>query len=73
MELKRLPTEGLIRRTLDRLRNQGIGCHYGRWLIPGRPRVILLDYRARDIRTWTTTNISSGKITAYQQSPAMVK
>ena len=27
--------------------SQGIACHYGRWLIPGRPRVILLDYRAR--------------------------
>ncbi|CAN5583587.1 glycogen/starch synthase [soil metagenome] len=29
------------------LRNQGIPVHYGRWLVPGRPRVILLDYRAR--------------------------
>ena len=25
----------------------GIPCHFGRWLIPGRPRVILIDYRAR--------------------------
>src|SRR5262249_43228537 len=25
----------------------GIGCHYGHWLIPSRPRVILLDYRGR--------------------------
>src|SRR5690606_13723630 len=31
----------------DKLRDQGIPCHYGRWLVEGRPRVILLDYRAR--------------------------
>ena len=29
------------------LRNQGTPVHYGRWLVPGRPRVILLDYRSR--------------------------
>ncbi|MDB5325078.1 MAG: putative glycogen synthase, partial [Phycisphaerales bacterium] len=45
-EFEELPTEGLIRETLDALRGQGIPCHYGRWLVPGRPRVILLDYRA---------------------------
>ncbi len=47
VEFEEQPTDGIIRRTLDRLRGQGIGCHYGRWLIPGRPRVILLDYRGR--------------------------
>jgi len=47
VEFEEQPTEGLIRKTLDQLRGLGIGCHYGRWLIPGRPRVILLDYRAR--------------------------
>jgi glycogen(starch) synthase len=47
LEFEEQPTEGVIRKTLDRLRNMGIGCHYGRWLIPGRPRVILLDYRGR--------------------------
>jgi glycogen(starch) synthase len=47
VEFEELPTEGIIRQTLDRLRAQGIPCHYGRWLISGRPRVILLDYRAR--------------------------
>ena len=26
---------------------RGLPAHYGRWLIPGRPRVILLDYRGR--------------------------
>jgi glycogen synthase len=47
VEFEEQPTEGLIRETLDRLRGQGIPCHYGRWLVPGRPRVILLDYRSR--------------------------
>jgi glycogen(starch) synthase len=47
VEFEEHPTEGYIRQTLDRLRAQGVVCHYGRWLIQGRPRVILLDYRAR--------------------------
>ncbi|WP_428937039.1 glycosyltransferase [Fontivita pretiosa] len=47
VEFEELPTEGLIRDTLDRLRSAGVPCHHGRWLISGRPRVILLDYRAR--------------------------
>lgn len=47
VEFEEMPTEGYIRATLDRLRAQGIACHFGRWLVPGRPRVILLDYRAR--------------------------
>ncbi len=47
VEFEEAPTEGVIRTTLDKLRDQGIACHYGRWLVTGRPRVILLDYRAR--------------------------
>jgi glycogen synthase len=46
-EFEEQATDGFIRKTLDRLREQGIGCHFGRWLAPGRPRVILLDYRGR--------------------------
>lgn len=39
---------GLIRQTIDKLREEsGITAHYGRWLVPGRPAVILLDYRPR--------------------------
>jgi glycogen(starch) synthase len=47
VDFEERPTEGIIRQALDKLRAAGIPCHYGRWLIPGRPRVILLDYRAR--------------------------
>lgn len=47
LEFEERPTEGVIREALDRLRHRGINCHYGRWLIAGRPRVILLDFRSR--------------------------
>lgn len=66
VEFEEQPTEGIIRLALDRLRDQGISCHYGRWLIPGRPRVILLDHRARFNRLgedkyflWTDHGIST--------------
>jgi glycogen synthase len=35
---------GWTGRAIDRLREQGLIVHYGRWLIPGRPRVMLLEY-----------------------------
>lgn len=47
LEFEERPTEGFIRQALDRLRDAGMPCHFGRWLVPGRPNVILLDYRAR--------------------------
>ena len=47
VEFEETPTDGVIRLALDKLRATGVPCHFGRWLIPGRPRVILLDYRAR--------------------------
>ncbi len=47
VEFEERPTEGFIREALDRLRDAGMPCHFGRWLIAGRPNVILLDYRAR--------------------------
>jgi glycogen(starch) synthase len=47
LEFEERPSEGFIREALDKLRDAGIPCHFGRWLIPGRPQVILIDYRAR--------------------------
>ncbi|MFI5380907.1 MAG: glycosyltransferase [Tepidisphaerales bacterium] len=47
VEFEERPTDGWIRTTLDRLREAGMPCHFGQWLIPGRPKAILLDYRAR--------------------------
>lgn len=40
----RTPT-GWIARVIDQLAGEGLGVHHGRWLIPGRPRVLLLDHR----------------------------
>jgi glycogen(starch) synthase len=37
---------GAIAEALQRLREGGVPCHFGRWMIAGRPQVILLDYRA---------------------------
>jgi len=47
IEFEERPTEGFIRQTLDKLRESGMPCHYGNWLVAGRPKVILLDHRAR--------------------------
>jgi glycogen(starch) synthase len=46
LEFEEQPMYGSIRDTIQRLRDGGMNCYFGRWLIPGRPRVILLDYRS---------------------------
>lgn len=35
-----------VQRAIQELHRRGIGAHSGRWLVSGRPSVILLDYRA---------------------------
>jgi glycogen synthase len=47
VEFEEQPTYGAIRETLQRLRDAGLTCYFGRWLIRGRPRVILIDYRSQ--------------------------
>ena len=47
LEFEEQPTYGSIRETLAKLKDVGITCYFGRWLIAGRPRVILIDYRDR--------------------------
>jgi glycogen(starch) synthase len=32
---------------LEHLNTIGIPCHFGRWLVPGKPAVILIDFKAR--------------------------
>jgi glycogen(starch) synthase len=36
-----------IKEALNALDNRGIKCHYGHWLVDGRPSVILVDYSKR--------------------------
>ena len=46
-EFDEQPADGLYRDCIDGLAQAGIPAKFGRWLIPGRPQVILVDYRAR--------------------------
>jgi glycogen(starch) synthase len=47
VEFEEQTPDPLIRETLDRLRQIGVVARYGRWLVEGRPRTILLDHRSR--------------------------
>lgn len=38
------PMTGAIGQAVKQLREQGIYAHYGRWLVTGRPHVVLMDY-----------------------------
>lgn len=40
---ERRPT-GWMARVLDRLATEGLKVHHGRWLIPGRPKVLLIEH-----------------------------
>lgn len=63
-EFEPLEPNGVIGEVLAALRAEGVKCHYGRWLITGYPRVILLDYLASydqltglKYRVWLDHNI----------------
>ncbi len=47
VEFEPCPAPEPIATALDRLARAGQPAHFGRWLVPGRPHVILLDFRAR--------------------------
>ncbi len=61
-EFDERPAEGLYRDCIEGLAQAGIPAKFGRWLIPGRPQVILIDYRARYARS-TRTSTPSGPTT----------
>jgi glycogen(starch) synthase len=46
-EFDEQPATGVYRDAIEGLAQAGIPAKFGRWLIPGRPQVILIDYRAR--------------------------
>lgn len=37
--------DGFLKQAIERLGRQGIHVHYGRWLIKGKPQVLLLDFQ----------------------------
>jgi glycogen(starch) synthase len=47
VEFEEQPTYGSVRDTIQKMKDAGIPCYFGRWLVAGRPRVILIDYRAK--------------------------
>lgn len=44
IEFEETPATGDLGQALELLREQGIGAHFGRWLVTGRPHVVLLDF-----------------------------
>ncbi len=51
IEFEETQPDPLIEQVLAALAEEGIECHHGRWLIEGRPQVILIDYRPRLARS----------------------
>ena len=46
-EFDETPPDGVFRDIIEAARRHGVIARHGRWLVPGRPRTILLDHRAR--------------------------
>ena len=66
VEFEPAPLVGAVGRAVERLRDMGYGAHYGRWLVSGRPHVVLLDIESvRGIvddvkyRVWADHGIAS--------------
>jgi glycogen(starch) synthase len=45
LEFEKLRTSGWMGNTVARLAEQGLVAHHGRWLVSGRPRVVLLEHQ----------------------------
>jgi glycogen synthase len=50
LELEATPRTGFIGELADQLEARGIPVHHGRWLIPGKPRVLLLSHAVSGAR-----------------------
>jgi glycogen(starch) synthase len=44
LEFEPAPAPGWLGRVVDTLQSEGINVRYGRWLIPAKPRVMLIDF-----------------------------
>jgi glycogen(starch) synthase len=44
VEFEAAPLVGAMGQAVKQLRDAGIWAHFGRWLVPGRPHVVLIDY-----------------------------
>lgn len=46
VEFEPAPLDGVVGRAVDEIRKSGVEIHTGRWLVTGRPRVILINVRS---------------------------
>jgi glycogen synthase len=44
VEFEELAAEGWLGEALNELRESGVVVHHGRWMVPGRPRVLLIEH-----------------------------
>jgi glycogen(starch) synthase len=44
VEFEELPASGWLLAALEELRGAGLHVHHGRWMVPGRPRVLLIEH-----------------------------
>lgn len=44
IEFEPAPLSGAVGQAVKHLQDEGIGAHYGRWLVMGKPHVVLLNY-----------------------------
>ena len=49
IEFEETSADEPVRSTLRELKHAGISCYFGRWLVPGKPKVLLLDHRIRHV------------------------
>ncbi len=47
IEFEETSADEPVRSTLRELKRAGISCYFGRWLVPGKPKVLLLDHKIR--------------------------
>jgi glycogen synthase len=76
IEFDENPPPAGMAKAFKRLESEGIRCHYGVWLIPGRPKAILVDSRgftasANDLKAklWEDYKIDSIKSDAWFNDP----
>lgn len=48
LEFEELPPRGFIADAIEALREKGVTCHFGRWLVAGKPKMILIDHRLKE-------------------------
>lgn len=66
VEFEELPATGWMAAALDELAQSGMRVHHGRWMVPGRPRVLLIEHwqgweslNATKFRLWADHGIAT--------------